>query len=266
MIRSTRVAVAGAAVALLGGLVAAPASAADAYNATVAGQRGFTPLVNLVQSSTLTVDVVNLPAGVGLYALHCKVPADPRSAPTVCDQSTDAAAYLPATDAARGTAALPIKVNAEFWGTNPNPSTGVVTGESVDCRADTGNPRATTCAVYVLGAGKESANPAYLRIFPTVFKPITAQRSNDVATITLGTTVVKRGTTPKLVANKAVPFTVSLKSGLTPSVSADNCTIDTEKDTITALKNQGTCVVRITSTGGNVYKPLVKTQVFRLTK
>ena len=49
-------------------------------------------------------------------------------------------------------------------------------------------------------------------------------------------------------------------------MSADNCTIDTEKDTITALKNQGTCVVRITSTGGNVYKPLVKTQVFRLTK
>ena len=151
MIRSARVAVAGATIALLGGLVAAPASAADAYNATIAGQRGFTPLVNLVQSSTLTVDVVNLPAGVGLYALHCKVPTDPRSAPTVCDQSTGAAAYLPATDAARATASLPIKVNAEFCGTNPNPTTGVATGESVDCRADTGNPgrpRArSTCSV-----------------------------------------------------------------------------------------------------------------------
>lgn len=264
MIRSARIAVAGATVALLGGLVAAPASAADAYNATVAGQRGFTPLVNLVQSSTLAVDVVNLPAGVGLYALHCKVPADPRAAPTVCDQSTDAAVYLPATDAARPTATLPIKVNAEFWGTNPNPSTGVVTGESVDCRVDTGNPRATTCAVYVLGAGRESANPAYLRIFPTVFKPLTAQRSNDVVTITLDGSVVKRGTAPKLGVNDKVPFAVSLKSGLTPSVSANNCTI--ADGTITALKNQGTCVVRITSTGGNVYKPLVKTQVFRLTK
>jgi hypothetical protein len=264
MIRSVRVAVAGATIALLGGLVAAPASAADAYNATVAGQRGFTPLVSLVQSSTLTVDVVNLPAAVGLYALHCKVPADPRSAPTVCDQSTDAAAYLPATDAARATASMPIKVNAEFYGTNPNPSTGVVTGESVDCRADTGNPRATTCAVYVLGAGKESANPAYLRIFPTVFKPLTAQRSNDAATITLGDSVVKRGATPKLGVNDKVPFTVALKSGLTPSVSANNCTI--ADGTITALKNQGTCVVRITSTGGNVFKPLVKTQVFRLIK
>lgn len=264
MIRSARVAVAAAAVALLSGLVAAPASAADAYNATVAGQRGFTPLVSLVQSSTLTVDVVNLPAGVGLYALHCKVPADPRSAPTVCDQSTDAAAYLPATDAARATASLPIKVNAEFYGTNPNPSTGVVTGESVDCRADTGNPRATTCAVYVLGAGKESANPAYLRILPTVFKPITAQRSNDAATITLDGAVVKRGATPKLGVNDKVPFTVALKSGLTPSISANNCTI--ADGTITALKSQGTCVVRITSTGGTVFKPLVKTQVFRLTR
>jgi hypothetical protein len=266
MIRSARIAMAGAAVALLAGLVAAPASAADAYNATVAGQRGFTPLVNLVQSSTLTVDVANLPAGVGLYALHCKVPTDPRSAPTVCDQSTGAANYLPASDAARPTASLPIKVNAEFWGTNPNPTTGVVTGESVDCRADTGNPRATTCAVYVLGAGKESANPAYLRIFPTVFKPLTAQRSNDVVTITLDGNVVKRGTTPKLGVNDTVPFVVALKSGLTPSVSADNCTIDTKTGTITALKSQGTCIVRITSTGGNVYKPLVKTQVFRLTK
>lgn len=264
MIRSARVAVAGAAIALLGGMVAAPASAADTYNASIAGQRNFGPLVNLVQSSTLTVDVVNLPAGVGLYALHCKVPADPRSAPTVCDQSTDAAAYLPATADARATASLPIKVNAEFFGTNPNPTAVVVPGESVDCRADTGNPRATTCAVYVLGAGKESANPTYLRVFPTVFKPLTAQRSNDAATITLDGTVVKRGVTPKLALNAKVPFTVALASGLTPSVSADNCAIADGK--ITALKGQGTCIVRITSTGGNRFKPLVKTQVFRLTR
>lgn len=264
MIRTARVAVAGAAIAMLGALVAAPASAADAYNATVAGQRGFTPLVSLMQSSTLSVDVVNLPAGVGLYALHCKVPADPRSAPTVCDQSTDAAVYLPASDAARASVALPIKVNAEFYGTNPNPSTGVVTGESVDCRVDTGNPRATTCAVYVIGAGRESANPAYLRVFPTVFTPVTAQRSNDAATITLDGKVIKRGATPKLGLDDTVPFTVALKSGLAPSVSANNCTI--ADGTITALKSQGTCVVRITSTGGRAFKPLVTTQVIRLTK
>jgi hypothetical protein len=264
MIRSARVAVAGAAVALLGGLVTPPATAADTYNATIAGQRSFTPLVSLVQSSTLTVDVVNLPAGVGLYALHCKVPADPRSAPTVCDETADALASLPATDAARASVTLPIKVNAEFYGTNPNPTTGGVTGESVDCRVPTGNPRTTTCAVYVLGAGRDSANPAYLRVFPTVFTPLTAQRSNDVATITLDDAVVRRGTTPKIGLDDPVPFTVALKSGLTPSVTANNCTISGGE--ITALKSRGTCVVRITSSGGNVYKPLVTTRVFRLTK
>ena len=255
-------AAAAVAVAAAGLLGAGPASAADAYNATIAGQRGFTPLVNLVQSSTLTVDVQNLPAGVGLYALHCKVPADPRQAPTVCDQSQGAAAYLPATGEARATATLPIKVNAEFWGTNPNPASGVVTGESVDCRVSTGDPRSTTCAVYVLGAGRDSANPAYLRVFPTVFQPAKATRANDVATITLDGKALTRGAKPTLRQDKAVPFSVSLKSGLTPSVSADNCAI--KDGAITALKAQGTCIVRITSTGGTNYKPLVKTQVFLL--
>ena len=83
--------------------LAAPARAEGAYNATVAGQSSPTPLVALVSSSVLTVDVVNLPAGVGLYALHCKVPADPRQPPTVCDASNDALAYLPADAAAQGT-------------------------------------------------------------------------------------------------------------------------------------------------------------------
>ncbi len=245
-------------------LVAPPAQAADGYNASIAGQRNFGLLSNLSQSSTQTVDVVNLPAGVGLYALNCKVPADPRSAPTVCDLSEGAAGYLPASDAARASAAMKIKVNAEFYGMNPNPTAGESTGESVNCRAETGNPRSTTCAVYVLGAGRDSANPAYLRVFPTAFLPVKAQRTNDVATITLDGDVVKRGAKPKLALDKPESFTVTLKSGLAPSVSATNCTI--KDDTITALKNRGTCIVRITSTGGNNYKPLVKTQVFRLTK
>lgn len=260
--RAALAAVAGLGMAAAGILSAGPAAAADGFNATIAGQRGFSPLVNLVQSSTLTVDVQNLPAGVGLYALHCKVPSDPRQAPTVCDQSQGAAAYLPATGEARATAALPIKVNAEFWGTNPNPASGVVTGESVDCRASTGDPRSTTCAVYVLGAGRESANPTYLRVFPTVFVPAKATRANDVATITLDGKVVGRGAKPVLRQDRAVPFSVSLKSGLTANVSADNCSIS--DGTITALKGQGTCIVRVTSTGGVNYKPIVKTQVFRL--
>lgn len=261
-LRPAVTALAGLGLIGVGLLTAGPAAAEGPFNATIAGQRNMTPLVNLVQSSTQSVAVQNLPAGVGLYALNCKVPADPRQAPTVCDQSTDAAAYLPATGEARATATLPIKVNAEFWGTNPNPSTGVVTGESVDCRAATGNPRTTTCAVYVLGAGRDSANPTYLRIFPTVFVPAKATRANDAATITLNDVIVKRGVTPVLKADRAVPFTVELASGLAPSVSADNCAI--KDGTITALKGEGTCVVRITSTGGSNYKPLVATQVFRL--
>jgi hypothetical protein len=265
MIRtSARIAIAGIGVALVAGIVAAPATAADGFNATIAGQRSLTPLVSLPQSSTQTVDVVNLPAGVGLYALNCKVPTDPRSAPTLCDLSTDAAAYLPATDAVRPAVGLPIKVNAEFYGQNPNPTTGTAVAESVDCRTDTGSPRATTCAVYVLGAGKESVNPAYLRVFPTAFLPASAQRMKDATRITFGDTTVVRGSKPKLTASSPVPFTVTLKSGLTPSISADNCTIAGGK--ITALKSQGTCIVRITSTGGKNYKPLVTTQVFRLIK
>lgn len=242
---------------------AAPALADGAYNATVAGQRQYTPLVNLASSSTLTVDVVNLPAGVGLYVLHCKVPADPRQPPTVCDSSTGALAYLTADAAARPTVAIPVKVNGEFFGTNPNPTTAA-TGESVDCRVATGDPRSTTCALYVLGAGKDSANPTYLRVWPTVFSAVKSDRVTDKATISLDGKVVTRGVPPKLALNKAVPFSVTLASGLAPSVSADNCSITDGK--ITALKSQGTCIVRITSTGGRNYKPLVTTQVFRLTK
>lgn len=267
MLRTTaRAAVLATGLALMGGLVAAPAMAADGYDATIAGQRNFTPLVNLASSSTQTVQVVNLPAGVGLYALHCEVPADPRSAPTLCDLSTDAAGYLPASDADRASATMAIKVNGEFYGMNPNPTAAAASGESVDCRADTGNPRSTTCAVYILGAGKESANPAYIRLFPTSFLPVSAQRANDAARVELDGAVVRRGAKPRLSLGQPEKFMVTLRSGLTPSLSSDNCSIDSAKGTITALKNRGTCTVRITSTGGKNVKPLVKTQVFRLTK
>lgn len=258
----TVTAVASAAAALA--LATAPALAADGYNATIAGQRSMQPLVNLAASSTQTVDVVNLPAGVGLYALNCKVPSDPRSAPTLCDMSEGSAAYLPASADARASVSLPIVVHGEFYGVNPNPTTGAPAGESVDCRASTGDPRSTTCAVYVLGAGRESANPTYLRVFPTTFLPVKAQRLADAATISLDGTTVKRGAKPVLKSGDKVPFSVKLASGLAPSVTADNCQI--ADGTITALESRGTCIVRITSTGGRNYKPLVTTSVFRLAK
>lgn len=260
--RTRLVALIGTGLAAASIAVAAPAAANDPFNATVAGQRGFTPLVNLAPSSTLAVDIVNLPAGVGLYALHCKTPADARQAPTVCDQSTGAAAYLPATTAARPSIQLPVRVNGEFFGTNPNPTTGGITGESVDCRVPTGNPRATTCSLYVLGAGRDSANPTYLRVWPTAFTAVRSDRRVDAATVTLAGKVVKQGTSPVLRLNTPVPFAVTLTSGLTPNLTADNCSIANGR--ITALKGEGICTVTINSTGGKNVQPLVTTQAFRL--
>lgn len=246
-------------------LMASPALAADGvYNATIAGQRNYSSLVNLAPSSTQQVAVVNLPANVGLYALHCKMPADPRSAPKLCDSSADSLAYLPAAPDARATATIPFKLNGDFFGTDPNPTAGSSAGESVDCRVPAGDPRSTTCAVYVLGAGRESANPAYMRIFPTVFSPVKASRGTDVATISLAGAALAKGATPKLSAAAPVSMAVTLKSGLKPTLSADNCSVTAT--TITALKPAGTCTVRIVSTGGANTKPLVTTQVFRLTK
>lgn len=241
-----------------------PAHADGAYNATVAGQRNYTPLVNLASTSTQTVDVANLPANVGLYVLHCKVPADPRTPPVACDSAAGSLVYVTATPALRPTVSIPVVVHGEFYGTNPNPTAGPSEGASVDCRAATGDPRSTACALYVLGAGKDAANPAYMRIFPTMFLPVSAQRSTDQAVVTLGGKTVAKGAKPKIANGVATPFTVTLTSGLTPTVTADNCSV-TDK-TITALKAEGTCVVRITSNGGKNVKPLVTTQVIRLTK
>ena len=251
-------------VAAAGTALASPALADGGYNATVAGQPSGTPLVNLAPSSTQTVDAVNLPAGVGLYGINCKVPADPRQAPSLCDYSTGSAYFLTATSAARTTASFPLKVNAEFFGMNPNPTAGPSVGESVDCRADTGNPRATTCAIYVMGAAKDSANPAYIRFFPEVFSPVKADRKNDVATLTYNGTVLAKGAKPKLSLGKPGKLTIGTASGLTPTVAGDKCTI--ANGTITAGQANGACVVRITTTGGKNYKPLVQVQVFKLTK
>ena len=263
--------------ALALGALASPAIAADAvYNATIAGQRNYTSLVNLAPSSMQRVDVVNLPANVGLYALHCKVPADPRSAPTLCGSSIDSLAYLAATPDARATVGIPFKLNGEFFGTDPNPTAGASVGESVDCRVDTGNPRSTTCAVYVLGAGRDSANPAYMRIFPTVFSPVKADRATDVATIKLVSRVVAKGSTPKVSAAAPVAMEVTLSSGLKPTIlTSDQCSVlsptmiaalSADQIQFAALQPFGTCTVRIVSTGGANTKPLVTTQVFRLTK
>jgi hypothetical protein len=264
--KRTSLSVAAAAVGLVlaSTIMAGPANAAGGYNATVAGQPNGTPLVNLATSSTQTVDVVNLPANVGIYGLQCKVPADPRQAPTLCDSSSKSLYYLLAEPTDRATASFPLKVNAEFWGTNPNPTAGPSLGQSVDCRAATGDPRATTCAVYVMGAGKDSANPAYIRFFPTVYSPVKSDRKNDVATITYNGATLARGAKAKLSLAKPGTFSVATASGLVPDVVGDRCSVKDGK--ITALQANGACVVRMTTNGGINYKPLVQVQVFKLTK
>lgn len=236
-----------------------PAMAAAPYNATIAGQPGSgrSPLVNLAQSSTQTIDVSNLPANVGLYALHCVLPTDPRQAPTQCDDSATGLAYLTATPSDRPTVQIPIKVNAEFYGTNPNPTTSGSASGPVDCRV-------SSCAVYVLGAGKESANPQYIRVWPTVFTPVTGTRKADVATVTIGGRTISpanSGAKPTI-STTPVTFSVSLASGLTPTVSSQDCAVTAGR--IAAITPSGTCTVLITSTGGKYVLPIVTTQVIRL--
>ena len=247
---------AAAAIAVIAtGPIAASASAATApFNATIAGVQGTgrVPLTALAQSSTQVIDVVNLPANVGLYALNCALPADPRQAPTQCDESADSLVYVPAIGADRPTLQVPIRVHAEFTGINPNPQAGPSVPAAVDCRA-------TACAVYVLGAGRESANPAYIRVWPTKFSPLTKDRVADRATVTIdGTVVSQKGKKPSIGA-KPVSFSVKTASGLAATVTGTNCSV--KDGQLTALAASGACVLRITTTGGTSYRPLSQTQV-----
>lgn len=251
-----------AAVAMTGTVMALPVQANEPFNATIKDFRANTPLVALPSSMTLPVDVVNLPVGVGLYALHCEVPSNPRSAPTNCDSAADALQYLPPGQA-RASIAMPLRVNAEFYGNNPNPTEGVPnTPTLVNCRTPMDNPRATKCGIYVLGAGREAANPAYLRFWPTTFTPVSNDRRAQVATVNVDGNVLGPKTMGSLKKDVATTFSVRLSSGLQPNVSSDNCAIG--DGTITALADTGTCTVTITSSGGRVVQPFMSTRTFRL--
>jgi hypothetical protein len=242
-----------AALGIVWATSAVPAQAAGAFNATVAGAKNMTPLVALETSSVQPIEITNLPANVGIYALNCAVPANPRSAPTLCDSSPDSLVYIPATTVDRDSVSAKIKVNGEFYGTNPNPQTGASTNQSVDCRAAVA-PGMGACAVYILGAGRASANPTYLRIFPTLFKSVKSDRKTDSVTVT-----PKENST---ITQAGQDFTATTVSGLTPSITGDNCSVRDGK--ITALAASGTCTLTITTTGGRNFKPLVTTQTYKL--
>jgi len=242
-----------AAVALACATAVLPAQAAGTFNTTVAGAKNMTPLVALETSSVQPIEITNLPANVGLYALNCAVPMNPRSAPTLCDSSSDSLVYIPAIATERANVSAKIKVNGEFYGTNPNPQTGTSVNQSVDCRAAAA-PGMGACAVYILGAGRESANPTYLRIFPTVFKSVRADRKTDSATVSpkADSTITQAGQA----------FSATTLSGLTPSITGDNCSVRDGK--ITALASTGACTITLTTTGGRNFKPLVTTQTYKL--
>lgn len=240
---------------LIGSTLGSPASASGSYNVTVAGFTNMTPLVALATSSEQPVVATNIPANVGIYALHCAVPANPRSAPTLCDNSEGSAVYLPALPAARDTVNATIKLNGEFYGTNPNPQSGATAPASVDCRATTG-PGRSACAVYILGAGRDSANPAYMRVFPTVFSPVKPDRKTDSITLS-----PKAGST---VSQTPSAFSAKTASGLTPTILSSGCSF-TEKDTrIAGIAASGTCEVTMWTTGGRNFKPMVQTVTYNL--
>ena len=145
------------------------ATAAD-FSVTANGVASGGTVADLPASATVQMAVNNLPAGVGLYAFHCLVPPPGASpVPIRCDAGSGTLVYIMAADQAQ-TTSRPIVANAEFVGKNPNPQTGDTGTTDVNCRVD-------TCAIYTLGAGRDSTNRAYTKFFATEF----AEEPADVA-------------------------------------------------------------------------------------
>jgi hypothetical protein len=237
-------------------LSAAQVATADDFSVTANGVASGGTLSNLPSSSTVSLAVNNLPANVGLYAFHCLVPPPGASrVPTRCDDAMNSLINILAKPTAQ-TLTAPIAVNAQFVGKNPNPQTGDTGTTSVDCRKD-------TCAIYTLGAGRDSANPAYVTFFPTVFAAV-GPRMKDSAVVTLDNRVVRPGRERTIRYGEAVPFSVTLTSGLTPSLASKKC--DVRNGEIRALTRNGACAVQITSSGNEQYRPFRATVTFKIRK
>lgn len=238
-------------------LTAAQVAGAADFDVTANGIASGGTLADLPATSTVTMAVSNLPANVGLYAFHCLVPPPGASpVPTRCDAGEGTLMYVVA-QAAEQTTSRPIVTNAEFVGKNPNPQTGDTGTTDVNCRVD-------MCAIYTLGAGRESANRAYSKFFFTKFAEVGPQ-ANDWAVATIRGQVIKGSWQPKVSNAKASPFIVTLKSGLTASLSSDACEVS-KAGKIRALKTSGTCTVTITSSGDDAWAPFEREITFRLTK
>lgn len=257
--RITRVAAIGAAglAVTATALTAAQVATADDFSVTANGVANGGTLADLPASSTVTMAVANLPANVGLYAFHCLVPppgANP--VPTRCDAADGTLMYIVAATTPQ-TTARPITVNAEFVGKNPNPQTGDTGTTDVDCRTD-------RCAIYTLGAGRDSTNRAYINTFATQFAAV-GPRDKDWAVATIRGQIIKGAWQPRVSNATASDFTVTLKSGLTASLSSQACQVS-QPGKIRALKTSGTCTVTITSAGNDDWAPYERKITFRLVK
>lgn len=229
----------------------------EGFDVTANGVANRGTVTDLPSSSSVSLAVSNLPAGVGLYAFHCLVPPPGGSpVPTRCDAGTGTLVYITASDAVQNTT-RPIVANAEFVGRNPNPQAGDTGTTDVNCRTD-------ICAIYTLGAGRESANPAYIRFFATQFADV-APRAKDWAVAMIRSKVIKGSWQPKVSYSKASPFTAVLKSGLSAALESDACQVTTAGK-IRALKKSGTCTVTITSPGNDEWAPYEREITFRLVK
>lgn len=256
--RIARLAAVGAASLAItaGTLTAAQVATAADFSVTVNGAASGQEITNLPPSSTVQIAVANLPAQVGLYAFHCLVPPPGASrVPTRCDEATEALMYIVA-QATPQTTTRPLQVNAQFVGKNPNPQTGDTGTTEVNCRVD-------ACAIYTLGAGRESANSAYVNFWPTTFAKA-GPRMKDSAVVTLDNRVVRPGRDRAIRYGVAVPFSVTLQSGLTPSLSSKRC--DVRGGEIRALARNGSCVVQITSPGNDEYRAYRGTVTFKILK
>lgn len=257
--RITRIAAIGAAALAVTAtaLTAAQVAGANDFSVTANGVPNRGTLSDLPPSSTVTMAVANLPANVGLYAFHCLVPppgANP--VPTRCDAGQGTLMYIVEAPAPQ-TTTRPLVTNAEFLGKNPNPQTGDTGTTQVNCRVD-------SCAIYTLGAGRESANPAYIRTFTTQFAAA-APREKDWAVATVRGQIVKGAWQPRVSNSRASDFTVTLRSGLKASLSSNACEVS-RAGKIRALKTSGTCTVTITSSGNDRWAPYERELTFRLVK
>lgn len=237
-------------------LTAAQAATADDFTATVNGVANGGRIDGLPPSSTLTLGVNNLPAGVGLYAFHCLVP--PRGGspvPTRCDAGDGSLVYILAATSPQ-TTTRPLTVNAEFEGKNPNPQGGDTGTTNVNCRVD-------MCAIYTLGAGGQSANPAYVNLFFTGFAAV-GPRAKDSAVVKLDNRVVRPGRERVVSYSKATPFTVTMASGQSATLESKKC--DVRGGEIRALTPKGSCAVRISTPGNDGYRPYRATVTFKIVK